>query len=173
MQIHLQVGNEAQGPFALEQINERIRAGQLNPSTTTAWYEGAAGWGPLSQIPGVEARAPDALPVGPPVLPSELYTPPSPVSMDGGFSLIPTKNGPALLGYYLGVFGLLPFLGFFLAIPGLILGLKGRKGYLKNPSIRGNSHAWTAIILSSLSLIYHLIIIGVIAYGIMTAKKSR
>ena len=40
------------GPFSLEEINRQLAAGTLSLSDQ-AWYEGAAGWAPLSTVPGV------------------------------------------------------------------------------------------------------------------------
>ncbi len=40
------------GPFTLEEVNRQLVAGTLT-GTDLAWYEGAAGWAPLSSVPGV------------------------------------------------------------------------------------------------------------------------
>ena len=38
------------GPFSLEEVNRQLAAGTLSLSDQ-AWYEGAAGWAPLSTVP--------------------------------------------------------------------------------------------------------------------------
>ncbi|MGE0610262.1 MAG: hypothetical protein AB7O62_24435, partial [Pirellulales bacterium] len=63
---------------------------------------------------------------------------------DGAAStIIPFKNPPALLGYYLGIFSLIsciPFLGIIgvgMGIAAFILGLKGLKRVKENPACKG------------------------------------
>ena len=69
---------------------------------------------------------------------------------DGTGGVIPYKNPPALIGYYLGVFSLIPCFGFFLAVPALILGIVGLRNYSRNPVVKGQVHAWIAIIAGGL-----------------------
>jgi hypothetical protein len=52
MQIHIARDGQPVGPFSLEEINRQLAAGTLSLSDQ-AWYEGAAGWAPLSTVPGV------------------------------------------------------------------------------------------------------------------------
>jgi hypothetical protein len=52
MQIHLARNGQAMGPFPLEEVNRQLAAGTLT-GTDLAWYDGAAGWAPLSSVPGV------------------------------------------------------------------------------------------------------------------------
>ena len=40
---------------------------------------------------------------------------------DATGGIIPYKNGPALMAYYLGIFSLIPCLGLVLAIPAFVL----------------------------------------------------
>ncbi len=60
--------------------------------------------------------------------------------------LIPYKNSKALLSYYMGLFAVLPVFGLILAVPALILGIKGLKFANSNPEARGKAHAWVGII---------------------------
>jgi hypothetical protein len=64
--------------------------------------------------------------------------------------MVPQRNPHALIAYYLGVFSFIPCLGVALAIPALILGCMGLKAAHRDPSIRGNAHAWTGIILGAI-----------------------
>jgi Domain of unknown function (DUF4190)/GYF domain 2 len=52
MQIHIARNGQAMGPFSLEEVNRQLAAGTLSGSDL-GWYEGAAGWAPLSSVPGV------------------------------------------------------------------------------------------------------------------------
>ena len=66
---------------------------------------------------------------------------------DATGGLIPYKNPAALAAYYLGLFSLFPVLGFFLAVPAFILGIKGLRKRRENPLIKGSVHAWIGIIM--------------------------
>lgn len=81
---------------------------------------------------------------------------------DATGGVIPYKNPQALTSYYLGVFSLIPLLGFVLgciAVPLGILGLRKRKHM---PQIRGTAHAWVGIILGGLSVLGHIAVIAMI-----------
>ena len=52
MQIHIARNGQPMGPFSLEEVNRQLAAGTLSLADQ-AWYEGAAGWAPLSTVPGV------------------------------------------------------------------------------------------------------------------------
>jgi len=94
--------------------------------------------------------APQAVPPGaPPPPPGQWYPQPQPApgAMD---RLIPTRNPNALVAYYLGVFSLLPCIGFFLAVPALILGIKGLAYVRRYPEVPGVVHAWVGIVLGAI-----------------------
>lgn len=61
-------------------------------------------------------------------------------------TIIPYKNAPALISYYLGVFALIPLLGIFLGIPAFFLGLQGLKNTKEHPEAKGIVHAWIGVI---------------------------
>ena len=68
----------------------------------------------------------------------------------GVSSIIPYKNVPALVGYYMACFGLLamiiPFLGALYGIAVLVLGIFGMKKASANPEAKGKVHAIIAIL---------------------------
>lgn len=68
-------------------------------------------------------------------------------------TLIPTKNKPALLSYYFGIFGLIPFLGLPLSIAAVICGIIGMNKYKVNPTPGAKGHALAGIILGGIELI--------------------
>jgi hypothetical protein len=145
------------GPFTLEEINQKLQTGQL-ASTDLAWPQGSPNWIPLGTVPGISLQAPPPLPPGPPIIVR------GPVEQgDGTGGLIPYKNPKALTAYYLAVFGLIPIIGFFLAIPAVILGILGLLARKKTPQIRGVAHAWVGIILGSLSIIGHVAVLLILA----------
>jgi len=88
--------------------------------------------------------------------------PPVPMKGDETGGIIPYKNPQALIAYYLGIFGLIPLFGFFLAVPAFILGILGLLKKKKNPVIKGSVHAWIGIILGGLSIAGHLAVVGLI-----------
>jgi Domain of unknown function (DUF4190) len=91
---------------------------------------------------------------------------------DGMSTLIPYKNPKALIAYYLGVFGLIPILGFVLAIVAVILGFMGLKYAKQHPTAKGTGHAIVGIVLGGISVLYHLSCIGLIVFGaIMSSKR--
>jgi hypothetical protein len=75
MQIHLARNGQAMGPFSLEEVNRQLAAGTLT-GTDLAWYEGAAGWAPLSSVPGIITGTAGPLPSAP----AAATTPTMPVS---------------------------------------------------------------------------------------------
>lgn len=91
--------------------------------------------------------APHAVVVTPPTAPGALGQP-----EDTGLGrLIPSRNTPALVGYYMGIFSFIPAI--LLAPLGVIagaftiwLGIKGLKVYKADPSRHGRTHAIVAII---------------------------
>ena len=66
---------------------------------------------------------------------------------DGFATVVPYRNGPALAAYYLGVFGLIPVLGFVLGPLAFIFGVVGLVKARKNPKAHGTGHAIAGMIL--------------------------
>jgi hypothetical protein len=52
MQISLQSNGQSAGPFPIEQVRAGLASGIYQPSDL-AWYPGAPGWMPLSNVPGI------------------------------------------------------------------------------------------------------------------------
>jgi len=67
--------------------------------------------------------------------------------------IVPYRNKPALIGYYLAVFSLIPCIGLLLAIAAVVLGIKGLAVARQTPEAHGKAHAWIAIVLGGLMLI--------------------
>jgi hypothetical protein len=146
-------GTNVLGPIALDQLTNLFSQGGL-PATTQVCAEGTQTWQPIATI----------LPVGsaPPPPPAP---PPIPQTGDATGGLIPYKNPQALVAYYLGIFGLFPAIGFFLAIPAFILGILGLKKRKLNPIIKGAVHAWIGIILGAISIACHLLVVALLILG--------
>ena len=77
MQIYVGKNGQQLGPFSIEEINRKLADGTFS-GTDLAWYEGAAGWAPLSGVPGVTLPA-TSLAASPPVpAPAPAPTQPTP-----------------------------------------------------------------------------------------------
>jgi hypothetical protein len=70
---------------------------------------------------------------------------------DNTGGVIPYKNAPALIAYYLAVFSLIPILGVLLGAPAVVLGILGLKKRREQPAVRGAAHAWIGIVLGSIT----------------------
>jgi hypothetical protein len=84
---------------------------------------------------------------------------------DGGISsLIPYKNGKALVAYYCGVFSLIPCLGLILGPIALIFGILGYRYSRTYPTAKGGGHAIAGIILGGLTTLgnWGITLIGLI-----------
>lgn len=79
--------------------------------------------------------------------------------------IVPYKNVPALVGYYLGVFSLIPCIGGVLALGALPLGIVGLRKARTTPGAHGTAHAITAIVLGSLVLLAHIAVVLLINFG--------
>lgn len=62
-------------------------------------------------------------------------------------SCFPAANAPALAGYYLGVFALVPLFGALAAGPAVACGLAGTRRARFLPGQEGSGHAWTGVVL--------------------------
>lgn len=63
MQIHINRDGQNYGPYSLDEARQYLASGNLI-DTDLAWFEGAANWMPLSQVPGIAAQPrPAAAPV--------------------------------------------------------------------------------------------------------------
>jgi hypothetical protein len=67
--------------------------------------------------------------------------------------IVPYRNLPALIGYYVGVAALIPFLSFVLAPIAILLGVYGIVYGVQNPRAKAPGHSITAIVLSLIGLV--------------------
>ena len=92
MQIYIAEGTQQTGPFDLETIKTGLRAGKYQPSQL-AWFEGAAGWEPLSKLPGLETFLPPP-PAAPPAVPSPAPPPAAFPPAPGAYPPAPSTGTP-------------------------------------------------------------------------------
>jgi hypothetical protein len=80
--------------------------------------------------------------------------PPNPSEGDSTGGVIPYKNMPALLAYYLGIASLICCLvGMPFGIVPVVLGIVGLQRRAANPAIKGSVHAWIGIVLGGLNFL--------------------
>ena len=85
-------------------------------------------------------------------------------------TIIPYRNAPALIAYYLGIFSLIPCVGFVLGIAAFILGIIGLRRARQYPEAKGKVHAWIGIILGGIVALLH-VAVGVIC--IVASSRKR
>lgn len=90
-------------------------------------------------------------PVPPPA--SAMHPPTAPTAAvrrptdDGAMStLIPYRNAPALIAYYLAVFSLIPVVGILTGVAAFGLGIAGLRARRRDPRVHGSVHAWIGVI---------------------------
>jgi TM2 domain-containing membrane protein YozV len=136
MQIHVARDGKQLGIFSLEEVNRQLAAGTLR-LTDLAWYEGAAGWDPLSSVPGVGAA--------PPVSPTAAATIPAAAVP------APRKSEPlAVLSLIFSILGLCGFCCGFLmtaAIAGIICGHIALSRIKANPEMEGHGLALAGLVI--------------------------
>jgi hypothetical protein len=133
------------GPANLPVIVQWAQEGRVPPDAMLEPTDGAAAV-PVSSVPEL-AR----IVIAPPTRNTGLVQTDIPVS--GIETLIPTRNGAALIGYYLGVFSLIPVLGLPLGLVAIVFGIVGFRAVRRKPNVKGTAHALVAIILGSLTTI--------------------
>ena len=112
----------------------------------------------LVEVDGSGERVP---PATLPEVQDTFVAPPAPAPAsgegEGGVStVIPYKNVPALIAYYVGVFCIIcpPLLCF----PAIILGVIGLRRVKENPEVKGTAHAWIGVLSGSFFLLLSIVI---------------
>jgi hypothetical protein len=79
------------------------------------------------------------------------------------------QNGPALAAFYLGLFSLLPCLGFPLAIAAIYFGWQGLAHFKANPRVRGDMQARVGIACGILFGLFNLALVALAIIGTVSA----
>jgi hypothetical protein len=145
MQIHVARDGKELGIFSLEEIKRQLAAGTLSLSDQ-AWYEGAAGWAPLSTVPGVSPGAPASAPAVSAAVVSAV-----PVAA------VPQRKTEqlAVLSLIFSVLGLFGFCcGLFMAggVAGIVCGHIALSRIKANPDLEGHGLALTGVIIGYLAV---------------------
>jgi hypothetical protein len=86
-------------------------------------------------------------------------------------TFIPSRNGPALTSYYLGIFSLLPCLGLPMGVTAVYYGLQGLARERQNPDVRGGAHAWVGVICGALFGLFNLLLIVAVIVGLIAGSR--
>jgi hypothetical protein len=86
-------------------------------------------------------------------------------------TFIPSRNGPALTSYYLGIFSLLPCLGFPMGVAAVYFGLQGLSRVRQNPEVRGGAHAWVGVICGALFGLFNLLLVVLLVLGLIANTR--
>lgn len=90
-----------------------------------------------------------------------------PTESDAVATIIPYRNKPALIGYYVSIAGMIPFLGLLAAPAALVLGIIGVRRRAREPHLKGYAHAIIAIVLGGFfTLVYWGLLIAVVVSAV-------
>lgn len=154
------------GPFSLEEINRQLAAGTLSLSDN-AWYEGAAGWMPLSSVPGVTT----ATSAPPPSSPTTPVAPASPVAAPAATAPVVPRAPTEPLAIWSFVLSLVGLLGFccggpMLGIAAVVCGHLGLSKINANPQLQGRGLAMAGLVIGYLAIVswlFYLVFFGGLA----------
>ena len=117
-------------------------------------------------------------PYQPPATPTTPPSAPPGSSTDEPVSyVIPYKNVPALIAYYLGVFSIsacIPLVGIIgvgMGIAALVLGIRGLKQAAANPHAHGRVHAWIGIIGGTIFALAGIAINIAMIAGLLASRR--
>lgn len=88
-------------------------------------------------------------------------------------TIVPTRNAPALIGYYLGLFSIFPILGLPLAVAGIVLGWKGLKKVKREPAVHGTAHAYVGLGCGLVGLALNSVIVGLLIVGLVAPAMGK
>ena len=88
-------------------------------------------------------------------------------------TVVPVKNGAALLSYYTGLFSLFPVFGLPLAIVAIISGRRGLAKAKETPEVHGKAHARVGLVCGWLFGLFNLLLTALIVVGVFAAFTSR
>jgi hypothetical protein len=150
------------GPFSLEEINRQLAAGTVS-LTDQAWYEGAAGWAPLSTVPGVSAGPASATSSAPPPTTPTAPTAPVIAAHTAGAPVTAVVVTPAAptepLAIWSLVLSLLSFCGFcctpvvLTGIGGVVCGHLALSKIKARPDLQGHGLALAGLIIGYFTIV--------------------
>jgi hypothetical protein len=163
MQIHIARGGQPVGPFSLEEVNRQLAAGTLSLSDQ-AWYDGAAGWAPLSTVPGVSGGAPLPSPAQ-----ADALTPAPPVAVVPSAPTEPLAILSLVLSL-LGMFGFCCTPVVLTGIAGVVCGHIALSRIKANPELQGHGMAVAGLVIGYFAIAGWLV--WVLLFGGLAVMQS-
>jgi hypothetical protein len=169
MQIYIGRDGQREGPFTIEEVRARIAQGQARPDDL-AWYDGAPGWMPLREVPGLQQPVatvvPPAIPSPPPPIPRPSVGIPGPITAQQ------PQETLAIVSLVLGILGLVA-IPFIASIPGVVCGHMAL-GKIKRAAgtLGGRGLAIGGLVTGYLGIVICLAIAAVIAIAVTAVVKS-
>jgi hypothetical protein len=139
------------GPVSTEELQQWVAQNRCTRESLVE-VDGSGEWVPLATLPEFQ----DAFAAAP-----------ASAEGEGGVStVIPYKNVPALIAYYVGVFCIIcpPLLCF----PAIILGVIGLRRVKENPEVKGTAHAWIGILSGSFFLLLSIVVGVFVSTGMLS-----
>jgi Domain of unknown function (DUF4190)/GYF domain 2 len=161
MQVHVARDGKQVGVFSVEEINQQLGTGTLRMSDQ-AWYEGAAGWAPLSMVPGVTGEtAPAPAAATPasaePTAPAPPTATPTSATPTAAVTVPQNRTEPlAIVSLVLSIAGLLGFccgLLLFSAIAGIVCGHLALSRIKKDPTLQGHGLAMAGTVIGYVAFV--------------------
>lgn len=142
------------GPASAEMLSQWAREGRIPRDASVVLDDG-------SIMPAIQHPAVAPVFGAPPVV-RPVIGPAPDAPMSG---LIPYRNAPALVGYYVSIASLIPVVGLLLGPAAAVLGVTGFRAYRREPQRKGAAHSWVAIIIGSLTGLanWGMIIVAIVA----------
>jgi hypothetical protein len=106
----------------------------------------------------------------PPVQQTSYTNPPPPYQAPNALDrLIPTTNPKALIGYYIGLFSIMPVFGLAMGPIAIWLGSQGLRAIREAPGLPGKGHAITAIVGGIFGCLVNYGIGGIILIAVLAS----
>ena len=155
MQIHIARDGKPTGPFSLDEVNRQLAAGTLS-LTDQAWYEGAAGWAPLSTVPGVVgSTSPSPVGAVTSVIPSAVAPPAGGVVVAPSAPPAPTEP-LAILSLVLSLLGMFGFCCtpvVLTGIAGVVCGHIALSRIKARPELQGHGPAVAGLVIGYFAIV--------------------
>jgi hypothetical protein len=167
MQIHIARDGKPVGPFSLEEVNRQLAGGTLSLADQ-AWYEGAAGWAPLSSVPGVSGGAPVSAISAPAAV-----IPPAGTTVTAVTAPPPPTEPLAVLSLVLSLLGLFGFCCMpivLTGIAGVVCGHIALSRIQARPELQGHGLAVAGLVIGYFAIAGWLI--WVVLFGGLAAMQG-
>jgi hypothetical protein len=162
MKIFVHRNGQQLGPFSESDIRTQLASGAISPADLV-WWEGQAGWVPLSRTPYAAASVPPAVPLpaatGAPPPPPPVPMPATPAVLAAAGKAKPSSN-LAIASLICGILGLF-VCSIFTAIPAIITGHMARRQIRENPTLEGAGLALGGLIMGYIACGLLLLVIPI------------